>query len=86
MLSILLVERVSKVCNSLAELSQAVTNRSMDASNLRSGSKLWRLMIEPRNTRKRANFVQVLYEKLAVSADFGLKSGGTFCTLSRNAL
>jgi len=43
-------------------------------------------MIDPRNTHKRANFVQVLYEKSTVSADFGLKADGTFYTLPHNVL
>jgi len=51
-----------------------------------SGSKLCRLMIGPQNTHKRANFVQVLYEKSAVSADFAAKAHGTFCALPHNAL
>jgi len=43
-------------------------------------------MIDPQNTHKRADFVQVLYEKSAVSADFAAKADGRFCTHPHNAL
>jgi len=43
-------------------------------------------MFDPRDTHKRANFVQVLYEKSAISADFAAKANGRFCTLLHNIL
>jgi hypothetical protein len=43
-------------------------------------------MIDPRNTHKRANFVQVLYEISAISAEFDAKAHGIFCKLLRKAL
>ncbi|WP_204355329.1 hypothetical protein [Roseovarius amoyensis] len=50
------------------------------------GSKLWRLMIGPLIAQRRANVVQVLHEKSATSAKFGVKALGTFCTLLRKEL
>src|SRR6056297_3622664 len=44
------------------------------------------LIGRPQKPHRRANFVQVLYEKSAVSADFGLKTGGAFCRLPHNIL
>lgn len=44
------------------------------------------LIGRPQSAQRRANFVQVLYEISAVSAEFGLKTHGTFCTLLHNAL
>lgn len=40
----------------------------------------------PQKPQRRANFVQVFYENSVVSAEFGAKDHGTFCTLPHNAL
>jgi len=44
------------------------------------------LIGKPQSTQRRANFVQDLYEISAVSAEFGAKAHGTFCTLLHKAL
>ena len=44
------------------------------------------LIGRPQNAQRRANFVQVLYEISAVSADFGPKAHGIFCKLLHKAL
>ncbi|KKM20476.1 hypothetical protein LCGC14_1645100 [marine sediment metagenome] len=44
------------------------------------------LMEMPPKAQRRANFVQVLYENSAVSAEFDPKAHGTFCKLGHNAL
>jgi hypothetical protein len=40
----------------------------------------------PQKAQRRANFVQVLYEISAVSAEFGAKALGSFCKLLHKAL
>jgi len=44
------------------------------------------LIGSPQNAQRRAIFVQVLYEIFAVSAEFGAKALGAFCTLLHKAL
>jgi hypothetical protein len=44
------------------------------------------LIGRPQKAQGRANFVQVLYENSAVSAEFGAKPHGTFCKLLYKAL
>jgi len=44
------------------------------------------LIGRPPTAQARANFVQVLYEISAVSAEFGTKALGTFCKLLHKAL
>jgi len=44
------------------------------------------LMEMPPKAQRRGNFVQVLYEISAVSAEFGAKAHGSFCKLLHNSL
>jgi hypothetical protein len=44
------------------------------------------LIGRPRSAQGRANFVQVLHEILAVSAEVGAKAHGTFCKLLHKGL
>ena len=44
------------------------------------------LIGRPQIAQGRANFVQVLYENSAISAEFGAKAHGTFCKLGHKAL
>jgi hypothetical protein len=40
----------------------------------------------PQSAQRPANFVQVLYEIFAISAEFGAKAHGTYCMLLHKAL
>jgi hypothetical protein len=44
------------------------------------------LIGSPQDAQSRANFVQVLYEISAVSAEFGAKADGIFCKILHKAL
>lgn len=44
------------------------------------------LTTRPQKSHRRANFVQVLYENSAISAEFGAETHGAFCAPLHNTL